>query len=65
MQIVLKVTGMMCPHCQSHVEKALKAVPGVTEVSVDLSGGKATVTGGDTAALIAAVTEAGYGCERA
>ena len=38
MQTVLKVTGMMCPHCQAHVQKALEAVAGVTAVEVDLAG---------------------------
>ncbi len=58
---VLKVEGMMCGHCQAHVEKALKAVPGVVSVTVELKPGRATVTGAaDAAALVKAVTDAGY-----
>ena len=32
----LKIEGMMCNHCVMHVQKALAAVPGVTEVTVSL-----------------------------
>lgn len=56
----LHITGMSCSHCVNAVEGALKAVPGVTNVAVNLEGNSATVTGGETAALIAAVTEEGY-----
>ncbi len=60
--IVLKIEGMMCGHCQARVEKVLKAVPGVTAVSVELKPeGRATVTGSaSAAALVKAVTDAGY-----
>ena len=53
--------GMMCGHCQAHVEKALKAVPGVVSVTVELNPGRATVTGeAAAAALVKAVTDEGY-----
>ena len=63
MKKVLIVDGMMCAHCQAHVQKALAAVEGVTEAVVDLESKKATVTlAQDVAdqALMDAVTEAGY-----
>jgi len=61
METVLHVEGMMCKHCQAHVEKALAAVNGVETVVVDLEGKTAVVTGNaDPAALKAAVVEAGY-----
>ncbi len=63
METVIKVTGMMCPHCQAHVDKALRAVEGVVDATVDLAGGKATVVGGDPAALVKAVVDAGYEAE--
>lgn len=44
MQTELKIEGMMCKHCQKHVHDALSALDGVSEVVVDLEGGKATVT---------------------
>ena len=61
MNKTVKVEGMMCQHCVAHVEKALRAVPGVEAVEVSLENKKATVTG-DAAdqALLDAVTDAGY-----
>ena len=67
---VLKVEGMMCAHCQAHVQKALEAVDGAKKVVVDLDGGTATVTMEQEIPdekLKNAVTEAGYqvtGCAR-
>lgn len=57
----LTIKGMMCSHCQARVERALKAVPGVTAVTVDLAAGTAEVEGtAAAAALCQAVTDAGY-----
>ena len=33
----LRIEGMTCAACVARVEKALKAVPGVTEASVNLA----------------------------
>lgn len=69
MKKVLTVEGMMCAHCQAHVQKALAGVEGVTEAVVDLESKKATVTLARDVAdqvLLDAVIEAGYtpvGCE--
>lgn len=63
MKKVLIVDGMMCAHCQAHVQKALAGVEGVTEAVVDLESKKATVTLARDVAdqvLLDAVTEAGY-----
>ena len=58
------VEGMTCASCVSRVERALKAVPGVTEANVNLATEKATiryVSGATTAAaLSAAIRNAGY-----
>ena len=60
MEKKIVIEGMMCAHCQAHVEKALNALPGVT-ATVDLAAKTATVTGqAEDAALKAAVEEAGY-----
>jgi copper chaperone len=60
----LNVSGMTCGHCLAAVTKALKTVAGVTDAHVDLASGKATVTGTpDPQALIAAVTDEGYGAQ--
>ncbi|MGN1004233.1 MAG: heavy metal translocating P-type ATPase [Oscillospiraceae bacterium] len=54
------IEGMMCPHCQAHVDKALNALPGVT-ATVDLESKTATVTGDvSDEAIKAAISEAGY-----
>lgn len=61
MDIVLKIEGMMCEHCKARVEKALREVPGVTEVSVNLKKKTATVSGSAAVTdLERAVTDAGY-----
>jgi Cu2+-exporting ATPase len=40
----LKVEGMMCPHCEARVKKALEAVPGVGSAVADHTAGTAVVT---------------------
>lgn len=71
MKKILTVEGMMCHHCQAHVQKALEAVEGVSAVEVNLEAKTATVTlAADVsdAVLTAAVTDAGYevtGCAQA
>lgn len=60
----LNISGMSCGHCVKAVEGALRGVPGVEDVRVDLAGGRATVQGqAEEGALIAAVTEEGYGAQ--
>ena len=59
----LDIEGMMCAHCQAHVQKALESVAGVTQVVVSLEENNATVTADASVqdqALIDAVTESGY-----
>ena len=59
---IMTINGMMCAHCQAHVEKALNAIDGATAV-VDLEAKTATVTLTKDVAddvLKSAVTEAGY-----
>lgn len=60
-QILLKVEGMSCGHCQAAVEKALKAIAGVADVKVDLVQKEVTVTGtAPREELTKAIEEAGY-----
>jgi heavy metal translocating P-type ATPase len=57
----LSIDGMTCASCVARVERALKAVPGVTGAVVNLATERATVTGLVPAqALIAAIAAAGY-----
>ena len=61
MEMIIKVNGMMCPHCQARVESVCKAIPGVTNAVVDLQLKQVTVSGnGDLNAVKKAITDAGY-----
>ncbi|WP_080423414.1 heavy metal translocating P-type ATPase [Burkholderia ubonensis] len=65
--IELDIGGMTCASCAGRVEKALSNVPGVARASVNLATERATVHGAAPlapAALIAAVTAAGYRASR-
>ena len=58
-----QVTGMTCGHCETSVREEVSEVPGVVDVAVSAVSGELTVTAAgtiDTAAVQAAVTEAGY-----
>lgn len=56
------VTGMSCAACSARVEKVVRNVDGVTDVAVNLLTNSMNVEGhADSGAIIAAVTEAGYG----
>ncbi len=55
------IEGMNCASCVGRVERALQAVPGVTEAIVNLATEKASVRGSaDVAGLIAAIEAVGY-----
>ena len=56
------VPDMTCSHCEAALEQAISAVPGVTQVQVDLATKRVEVTGVDLddAAIRAAIEEAGY-----
>ena len=63
MKTTLKIEGMMCQHCQKHVQEALSAMNGVTAVSVDLDGGKADVEASrdiPTEEFAKVIADAGY-----
>ena len=44
MKRTIKIEGMMCPHCEARVKKALEALPGVTQATVSHEAGTAVVT---------------------
>ncbi|UDF35679.1 UNVERIFIED_ORG: heavy metal translocating P-type ATPase [Shinella sp. XGS7] len=59
--LTLPIDGMTCASCVRRVEKALRAVPGVQDASVNLATEAASVAGtAPLAALQAAVQKAGY-----
>ncbi len=63
-EVILKVEGMTCMHCEMSVKKALKAVKGVKDVKVSYKSGLAeiVVKEGKTSPieLIEAVEAEGY-----
>ncbi|WP_297840147.1 heavy-metal-associated domain-containing protein, partial [Pseudomonas sp.] len=59
----LSISGMTCASCSGRVERALGKVAGVKSVSVNLATERARIEfigQADPAALIAAVSDAGY-----
>ncbi len=60
MTTVYSVNGMTCQHCVNAITAEVSAVPGVETVEVDLAAKTVTVSGGDDAAVRAAIDEAGY-----
>ncbi|MBQ1955410.1 MAG: cation transporter [Clostridia bacterium] len=43
MEFTMKIEGMMCPHCEARVRKALSETEGVKEAIVSHEKGEATV----------------------
>lgn len=59
----ITVKGMSCGHCSQAVTKALEALPGVSQVRVDLATGKVTFASANPVPredLARAVKAAGY-----
>ena len=63
MEILLKIEGMMCPHCEARVKKSLEEKEGVSEAVVSHEKGEARVKCVDSVTydeLKAIVEDAGY-----
>ena len=59
--LLLKVSGMTCGHCVAAVTRAVKAVPSVEGVAVDMDRGEVTVEGHpDERAIREVIAEEGY-----
>jgi copper chaperone len=41
----IKIKGMSCQHCVGATRKALEAIPGISDVTIDLDKGTASFTG--------------------
>ena len=66
MNMKLKISGMSCGHCVSHVKSALEGIAGVSQADVSLENHEAEVTLSDQvndADLFGAVEAAGYQAE--
>ncbi len=63
MKKIIKIEGMMCPHCSGRVKKVLEEIEGVAEADVSHERGDAIVTLSGKVAdevLVSTVTDAGY-----
>ena len=63
MEKIFTVEGMMCPHCEAHVKKAVEAIKGVGEVTASHKEGKVTVkllSEVSDKDIVRAITDAGY-----
>ena len=60
---MIVVEGMTCGNCVKHVKEAISELSGVSNVEIELEGGKVTIESAsdlDRAAVNEAVSEAGY-----
>jgi copper chaperone CopZ len=55
----IKIDGMTCANCVAHVEKALEAVPAVTDASVSIGEANVTHDGATDEQLLRALRAAG------
>ena len=58
MTTTLKIEGMMCPHCEARVKKALEALEGVESAVVSHEAGTAVVSGSADFETMKAAVEA-------
>ena len=54
------VPGVSCEHCVKAITDHVNTVEGVSALQGDLDAKTVTVTGGDSASVVAAIDEAGY-----
>ena len=62
-KMIIKVTGMMCEHCENHVKKAIEAIDGIESAVASHEGNTVTITSSkdvDMELVEKAVTDAGY-----
>lgn len=62
MQKMVKIDGMSCEHCANSVKAALRDIPGINNVDVNVRAGQATVEGSgfDDNDLRQAIEDKGY-----
>ena len=59
-QHVFNVPDMSCQHCVDAITKEVGAVAGVESLNIDLESKLVTIVGGESAALVDAIDEAGF-----
>jgi copper chaperone CopZ len=58
---LFSVPGITCGHCATAIREAVRCVPGVDDVDVDIAGKTVRVAGdGADTAIRAAIADAGY-----
>ena len=57
---IFSVPDMSCDHCINAITTEVSAVVGVSSVAIDLETKTVTVIGGEDAAIVAAIDEAGF-----
>ena len=58
---IVKIKGMSCQHCVGAVTKALSALPGISNVKVDLAKGEASYEGSiDMEVVKIAISKIGF-----
>ena len=63
MKKILRIEGMMCPHCENRVKTLLEGVSGVTEATVSHKSGTAKITLTEDIlddTFVSLITNAGY-----
>ncbi len=63
MELTVQIRGMMCPHCEAAVKKALEELPFVAEAKASHEAGTAVLTlsgAADEAQIRKAVEDRGY-----
>jgi copper chaperone CopZ len=58
--VVYSVPDISCDHCIAAITKEVTAVPGVNGLDIDLAAKTVSVDGGEAAAIVAAIDEAGF-----
>jgi len=57
----IKIKGMSCQHCVGSTKKALEAIPGISNVQINLEKGEATFDGKvDSQTVNEAITKIGF-----
>ena len=57
---IYTVPDISCDHCKRAIESEVSPLDGVVTVAVDVDSKLVTVTGGEPAAIEAAISKAGY-----
>ena len=58
--LIYTVPDISCDHCKRAIENEVSPLDGVVTVDVDVASKQVTVTGGEPAAVEAAISKAGY-----